>query len=142
MQWLERCRRSLQSLVYLLPALGRTLLAGPETVKFPFGPAEISEDYRGQITVDPELCRGCGLCVRDCPANALTLHREDKNRYQLVYFPERCAYCGQCETSCTFGALSQTNTYTSATTNLEELAIILVNRRPTQGNDTEQRSPE
>ena len=130
MSWLERCRCSLQALAYLLPEIGKALLAGPETVKFPFAPAEISEDYRGRITVDPEICRGCGLCVRDCPAAALALHREDRETYQLVYYPQRCAYCGQCETSCNFGALTQTSTYTRATTNLEDLEVVLVDHKP------------
>ncbi|MBN1246474.1 MAG: 4Fe-4S dicluster domain-containing protein, partial [Anaerolineae bacterium] len=121
MSFLEQCRRSLHALAYLLPSIGRALVAGPETVKFPFAPAEISEDYRGRIEVNPEICRGCGLCARDCPAFALELQRKSRDEFKLIYYPERCAYCGQCETSCNFGALTQTNTYTAATTDLSEL---------------------
>ena len=55
----------------LLRQLWRTLRGGPLTVKYPFGPAELPAGYRGRIEIHADACRGCGLCVRDCPAFAL-----------------------------------------------------------------------
>lgn len=135
MTWLEHFRRSLHALAYLLPEIGRTLVSGPETGDFPFAPPEISDDYRGRIDVDPETCRGCGLCARDCPANALEVRRTGKGSYQLIYYPERCAYCGQCETSCNFGAVIQTKEYTAATTDPASLAIVLVDHKPDETDE-------
>jgi formate hydrogenlyase subunit 6/NADH:ubiquinone oxidoreductase subunit I len=137
MCFLERCRRSLHALAFLLPEIGRTLRSGPETVKFPFGPPEVSEEYRGRIEIDPDKCRGCSLCVRDCPADALELQRKSRDEYKLIYYPERCAYCGQCEASCNFGAITQTNAYTEATTDPGTLAIVMVDRKPSEKEEEE-----
>lgn len=122
--------RSLRTLVYLLPQLGRALVTRPETVRFPFAPPEIPKGYRGRVLIHPDKCHGCGLCVRDCPAFALELEREDRNTFRLIYHPERCAYCGQCEVSCTFGAIYQTNEFVRGTLDLAELVVTLVDRKP------------
>ncbi len=126
----------LRTWLYLLPELFRTLCQRPSTAEYPFGPLEIPAGYRGRVTiVDPEACRGCGLCVRDCPAFALELERESKKSYRLIYHPDRCAYCGQCELSCHFGAIEITNRFVHATQTREGLAEILVDH-------TEEKSDE
>ncbi|HNT77506.1 MAG TPA: 4Fe-4S binding protein [Anaerolineae bacterium] len=121
---------SLRSIVYLLPQVWRVLRAGPLTVQFPFAPPELQEGYRGQVVVDAARCRGCSLCVRDCPAFALELEREGREEYRLIYHPDRCAYCGQCELSCQFGAIRLSNTFTRATADRDTLTRVLVDRRP------------
>ena len=74
----------LHSLVYLLPQLWRTLFTRPITVRYPFGPLELPSYFRGRVVIDIDLCRGCGLCVRDCPAFALELERESDTLSPLV----------------------------------------------------------
>jgi hydrogenase-4 component H len=125
------CLKNLKTLAYLLPQLGRVLTSHPQTVKFPFAPPEIPEGYRGRVQIHSEECRGCGLCVRDCPAFALELQRDDKHTFRLIYHPERCAYCGQCEVSCTFGAIYQTSELVRGTDNLPQLVVTLVDRKKT-----------
>ena len=98
------------------------------TVKFPFGPAELPEGYRGRVVIREENCRGCGLCVRDCPAFALELEREGRDAYRLIYHPERCAYCGQCELSCNFDAIYLSNEFVPGEPNRENLSVVLVDR--------------
>ena len=105
----------LHSLIYLLPELWRTLFRRPITVRFPFAPVELPPYFRGKVTITPALCRGCGLCVRDCPASALKLERESPEKFRLIHYHDRCAYCGQCEASCNYGAIVLTNEFTSAT---------------------------
>jgi formate hydrogenlyase subunit 6/NADH:ubiquinone oxidoreductase subunit I len=119
----------LRSLIYLLPQLWRALKQGPRTVKYPFGPAELPAGYRGRVVVRTENCRGCSICVRDCPAFALELEREDRNTYRLIYHPERCAYCGQCELSCNFDAISLCNEFIPGEPDRTELRVILVDRK-------------
>jgi len=116
------------SLVYLLPQLWRTLHAKPITVRYPFGPLELPRYFRGRPEIDEELCRGCGLCVRDCPADALELDRRSRDEFRLVLYHDRCAYCGQCETSCEFGALHITNEFAHAEPQRGALAKVLVDR--------------
>jgi formate hydrogenlyase subunit 6/NADH:ubiquinone oxidoreductase subunit I len=120
----------LRSMIYMLPQIVRALRAPRFTVRFPFAEAEIPEGYRGLVRVRADLCRGCSLCVRDCPAFALELLREDKQTFQLIYYPERCAYCGQCELSCNFGAIYQQNELAPSTLKLSDLRTVLVDRKP------------
>ncbi len=102
------------SLVYLLPELWRTLRTRRITVRFPFGPLELPSYFRGRVTVDPALCNGCGLCVRDCPAAALELERESRDEFRLIFYCDRCAFCGQCEAVCRTGAIVLTNEFAPA----------------------------
>jgi formate hydrogenlyase subunit 6/NADH:ubiquinone oxidoreductase subunit I len=106
-------RRS--SLVHLVPELLRTLVAPRTTVRFPSGPPVLPETYRGRVVVRTELCIGCGLCARDCPAFALELEREELDRFRLIHYEDRCAYCGQCVDSCRQGAVALVNELPGAT---------------------------
>ena len=127
---LSALREGARRLTVLLSQMVGTLLRHRVTLDFPFGPPEIAQGYRGRIAIDPDRCRGCSLCVRDCPAFALEIQREDKNVFQLIYYPERCAFCGQCEASCTFGAITQTNEFVRGTGDPGSLHEVLVNRGP------------
>lgn len=54
------------------------------------------------ITIDPSKCRGCGLCKKNCPVNAISgevkqPHVIDKNI---------CIKCGTCIAKCPFKAIS------------------------------------
>lgn len=116
----------------LLPELLRTLFRRPTTVRYPFGPAELQAGYRGKVVARAENCRGCSLCVRDCPAFALELERVDKRTYRLIYYPDRCAYCGQCELSCRFDCIYLINEFIPGTTDRETLTTVLVDHRPVE----------
>ncbi len=52
------------------------------------------------VTIDRDLCIGCGACVRDCPALNLFLD----NRKATVYGP--CMQCGHCTSVCPAEAVS------------------------------------
>jgi formate hydrogenlyase subunit 6/NADH:ubiquinone oxidoreductase subunit I len=109
----------------LLEAVLEAISKPPETVKYPFAPHALCEAYRGEVTFDPENCSGCGLCVRDCPADALDLEKESRDAFMLIYYPARCAYCGQCEESCRQGAISLSNKLVKPTTSGKEAVLIL-----------------
>jgi len=112
--------------IYLLPELWRTLFTQPITVRFPFAPPELPARFRGKVIIDPALCRGCGLCVRDCPAFALELERESREKFRLILYYDRCAYCGQCEMSCKFGAITLNNESVHAASQRGELLEVMV----------------
>ncbi|MFZ7102777.1 MAG: indolepyruvate ferredoxin oxidoreductase subunit alpha [Peptococcaceae bacterium] len=54
------------------------------------------------IKVDVQLCKGCTLCMKECPANAI----EIKNKKAVI--GQRCVQCGVCLRICKFGAVKQT----------------------------------
>lgn len=116
-----------RSLFYLLPELWRTIIRPRITVRFPFAPPEIPPYFRGKVTIDPDLCRGCGRCVRDCPATALELSREGRG-FRLIHYRDRCAYCGQCEESCPHGAVRLVPDFEPAAPDRELLKEIMVEK--------------
>jgi len=116
----------LRSFVRLLPELWRTLVARPVTVRFPFVPLEAPLAFRGKVVIDARLCKGCGLCVRDCPASALELEREGRERFRLIHYRDRCAYCGQCEDDCPTGAIRLLGEIVPATPHRDTLTQVLV----------------
>jgi heterodisulfide reductase subunit A len=55
---------------------------------------------------DAEKCKACGLCVKVCPYNAITLDKEKKT---INVVEAACGGCGTCAAECTFGALTQSH---------------------------------
>ncbi len=61
------------------------------------------------ISIDPDRCTGCTLCVVDCPYRALEMiPRDDDSKYRqiAVLIPDRCVSCGICIGSCSDDAMS------------------------------------
>ena len=54
-----------------------------------------------KITIDPEKCKGCGLCQKHCPVQAI----EGEAREKRVINQDKCIKCGTCLTSCPFHAI-------------------------------------
>jgi formate hydrogenlyase subunit 6/NADH:ubiquinone oxidoreductase subunit I len=115
---------------YLLPEIWRTVTRHPITLGFPKTPLALPSSFRGRVVAEAEACRGCGLCVRDCPAEALEMERKGRDEFRLIYHPDRCAYCGQCAESCHQGAIRLINAFTAPTTDRTELVEVLVERTP------------
>ena len=54
-------------------------------------------------TINPDLCRGCSKCARNCPAEAI--HGELKSPYKIDQ--SKCIKCGACVSGCPFKAIEQ-----------------------------------
>ena len=55
------------------------------------------------IQIDPEKCKGCGICKRQCPVSAIS--GEVKQPHKIN--PDKCIKCGACVTACPFKAISK-----------------------------------
>lgn len=53
------------------------------------------------FTIDPAKCRGCTLCARACPADAIS----GSVKQPHVIDPAKCLKCGACMEKCKFGAI-------------------------------------
>lgn len=56
-----------------------------------------------QFKIDPNKCKGCTLCAKNCPVNCITgtvkeVHKIDQTK---------CIKCGTCFSNCKFGAISR-----------------------------------
>jgi len=56
-----------------------------------------------QIVIDPELCKGCSKCARQCPVNAI----EGKIKEPFKIDQSKCIKCGSCISACAFKAIKE-----------------------------------
>ncbi len=54
-------------------------------------------------TIDPEKCKGCTLCARNCPVEAIS----GAVKQPHVIDTTKCIKCGVCMSNCKFGAISR-----------------------------------
>jgi len=54
-----------------------------------------------RFAIDPDACNGCGLCLRNCPAEAVTGAKKEPHRIDA----ELCIQCGVCYEDCPFDAV-------------------------------------
>ena len=54
-------------------------------------------------TIDPELCKGCSKCARNCPVDAIS----GEIKSPFVIDTTKCIKCGACKDNCNFGAVKE-----------------------------------
>ncbi len=63
-------------------------------------PAKVCKNLM-QYKIVPELCKGCSLCSRKCPVNAIS----GVVKSPFVIDQSKCIKCGMCVSSCKFNAI-------------------------------------
>ena len=56
------------------------------------------------VSINAELCKGCGLCVRACPKQLLSISKTRLNAKGYhpaeIHAPETCVGCACCARTC------------------------------------------
>ena len=111
----------------------KTLFRPRITLQYPDEKKVMYERWRGRPYLlkgedEQELCGGCGICARGCPAQAIKVtmgKREDNSRYPEVFELDlgRCIFCSFCVQSCPKGALKMSHDYELATADKKSLML-------------------
>ena len=56
-----------------------------------------------RYVIDPDKCKGCSKCARNCPVNAIS----GEIRKPFTIDTAKCIKCGACITNCAFGAIRE-----------------------------------
>jgi len=64
-----------------------------------------AKECRGlfRYEIDADACKACGICLKDCPAEAITGEKEVPH----VINQEKCTLCGNCWEKCPFTAVKK-----------------------------------
>ncbi|MDK2806476.1 MAG: NADP-reducing hydrogenase subunit HndC [Thermoanaerobacterium sp.] len=54
-----------------------------------------------KFRIDPDKCKGCGICAKNCPTNAIS----GKVKQPHVIDQDKCIKCGTCMDKCPFDAI-------------------------------------
>ena len=106
----------------LIKDMGLCIFKKPFTREYPAVKVEVPEGYRGRHIFYPDKCISCGLCERDCPANAIELV-EVSGKRMPKFFLDRCIFCYQCAESCPRDAIKLSTNFEMSTTEKKGMLI-------------------
>ena len=89
---------------------------------------KMEQHNEGRPSVDVSLCRGCGMCARECAQDAIFYGKDKKASIDHG----KCAGCGRCIGSCNFDAIYNDSGDANAALNckMAEYAKAVVDGRP------------
>ena len=55
-----------------------------------------------KLSIDRKRCKGCGICIRECPKKAISFGEElnEKGYKTVIIDDEKCVGCGVCYHMC------------------------------------------
>ena len=75
----------------------KSVFRKPETRMYPIAAVPELDGRRGHVAIQIEDCIFCGMCQRCCPADAITVNRDEKTWSILGL---SCVQCSSCVDSC------------------------------------------
>ena len=104
----------------------KNLFRKPATIPYMGGTLELDPRNRGLLKYDASTCISCGLCMKDCPTDAILIvnrgTKEEPDRHAFLD-TGRCIFCCQCVASCPKSSLSYTSKSDLAALNKGSLKI-------------------
>ena len=67
-----------------------------------------AQHMNGQPEIDPELCRGCRACMKECANDGLSF---DESTRKMSINTQNCVGCGRCIGACNFDAIAVSYTH-------------------------------
>ncbi|OJU09132.1 MAG: hypothetical protein BGN88_08210 [Clostridiales bacterium 43-6] len=97
----------------ILPVALKTLFTKPSTEAYPYVKKLVEDDFRGKLEFNCDVCIGCNICTRVCPAKAITIEKVEgeEKKFKAIVHLDRCIYCAQCVDSCPKKALKTTQAF-------------------------------
>jgi formate hydrogenlyase subunit 6/NADH:ubiquinone oxidoreductase subunit I len=92
------------------------------TEKYPEVPANVAEGFRGKQVLNLANCISCGLCARECPANAIEMVVVDGKKRPLIHL-DRCVFCYQCADTCPRKVFQTSKVFELAVTDKSTLVL-------------------
>jgi hydrogenase-4 component H len=109
-----------------LPQIFKTaaayILIKPATTQYPFEKTSVAENFRGQPTLNSNLCIGCGACSKNCPSKAINMIAINEKKYPQFNLG-KCLFCNECLENCPKKAITSSSIFELATTNKSTLII-------------------
>lgn len=108
-------------------ALGQ-IFKKPATIDYPKGKMQVIAGYRGKLIFNPANCIGCNMCMRNCPANAITIVNDgtkEERKMRAYLNVGHCIFCCQCVDSCVKKCLSFSQDIDLANLKKEDLTVEL-----------------
>jgi formate hydrogenlyase subunit 6/NADH:ubiquinone oxidoreductase subunit I len=95
----------------------------PATSGYPFVKVQMPDHFRGKLVSFDAKCVGCKICIRDCPAKAITLTKLAEKKFEISIDLARCIYCAQCVDSCPRKALESSQEFELASLDRATLMV-------------------
>lgn len=64
------------------------------------------QHHNGKPQIDPDICKGCRACLRECANNGLSY---DEGSHKMSINADNCVGCGRCIGACNFDAIEFAN---------------------------------
>ena len=55
-----------------------------------------------RVAINGKKCKGCGICVKNCPAKALTMKYDKNGELYTVVDYNKCIFCYNCVATCPY----------------------------------------
>lgn len=121
----------------LIKDMGKCIFQKPFTREYPTIKVETPEGYRGRHILYPEKCISCGLCERDCPANAIELI-EVSGKRMPHFFLDSCVFCYICAENCPREAIKLSTNFEMSATEKGDLTVTPVEFISEQKSNTDE----